>query len=143
MRAEAIAAGLTLLVIGGAFLWGGGHVWHAAKRDKARKGWRVLLVALVVFGGLGIGGGLSLMFGLNFFYTKVGIIPLWIVLALASGIWFLVDLVKRHHWTRTTVLGFITAALIAVPTAGPVMTSSVTHGHQLPQVTSVTHKGKG
>jgi hypothetical protein len=139
------AVGLTLLVVGAAFLWGGGHVWHAAEEDKDKPAWKQTLIALVVLGGLGIGGGLSLLLHLAFLYAKIGFAPLWIALALFTGIWLVVDLVKRHHWTRTTALGFVTAMLIAVPIAPPAIASAVSHGHQLPQVTSITthHKAKG
>ena len=144
MKGEAIALGLTLLVAGGAFLWAAMHVWHAAKADKGKKVWRGLLIVLIVLGGLGIGGGFSLLLGLAFLYIEVGFVPLWVVLVLVSGIWFVVDLAKRHDWTRTTILGFVTALLIAVPAAPPMMASAVAHGHQLPQVTSkITHKVKG
>jgi hypothetical protein len=145
MKDETVGLGLTLLVAGGGFLWWGGNVWHAAKRDKAKMGWKILLITLVVLGGLGIGGGLSLLLGLAFLYIKVGWVSLWVIPAIITGVTLLMDLVKRHDWTRTTILGFITAMLIAVPIAPPLLAAAVAHGHHLPQVTSVTthHKAKG
>ena len=142
--------GVTLMVIGGACLWGAIHLWHAKKRRAAgppgsrpaggQAGWHEFLILLLVAAGLGIGGGGSLLLGLSFLYIKLGIVPLWLVLALAAGIWFLVDLIARRGWTRTSTLAFITAALIAVPVAPPAL-AAATHGHQAPHVISVTHRG--
>jgi hypothetical protein len=145
--------GVTALVIGGACLWGAIHLWHAKKKRHAapglpgnksagssQAGWHEFLILLLVAAGLGIGGGASLLIGLLFLYTKVGIVPLWLVLALAAGIWCLVDIVARRGWTRTSTLAFITAALIAVPIAPPSL-AAATHGHAPTHVISVTHKG--
>jgi hypothetical protein len=148
--------GLTLLVAGGGCLWFAIHLWHAKrKKNKAgpgapgqqaarnsQDGWHEAVIVLLLLAGLGIGGGGSLLVGLNFFYIKVGFAPLWSILAAAPGIWFLVDLVARRHWTRTSVMAFLTAAVIAVPIAPPAL-SAATHGQQAPQTVSVTHKHKG
>lgn len=131
--------GVTMLVIGGACLWGAVHVLHAKKAGKRAAGWHEAVILLLVAAGLGIGGALSLLLRLDFLYTRVGMVPLWLVLALAAGIWFLVDLVARRGWTRTSILAFLTAALIAVPIAPPAL-AAATHGHA-PHLISVTHKG--
>jgi hypothetical protein len=146
--------GVTALVIGGACLWGAIHLWHAKKKRHAapgppgskpgggssQAGWHEFLILLLLAAGLGIGGGISLLFGLAFLYVKAGIVPLWLVLALITGIWCLVDIVARRGWTRTSALTFLTAVLIAVPVAPPAL-AAATHGRQVPQVISVTHKG--
>lgn len=147
--------GITMLVIGGACLWFAIHLWHAKKKRSAgppgsgppggkpggsQAGWHEFLILLLVAAGLGIGGGGSLIFGMAFLYIELGIVPLWLVFALVTGIWFLVDLIARRGWTRTSVMAFVTAALIAVPIAPPAL-AAATHGHQLPHVISVTRKG--
>lgn len=130
------AIGASMVVIGALTLWGAVHLWHA-KSDK-NKGWKEAVAIMVVIAGLLLGAGVTAFFGLNFLYIKVGFIDLWIILAAVSGIWFLVDLLGRHGWTRTPVLGLMTAVFIAIPAAGPVL-SHVNHGHA-PQVTSVIKK---
>jgi hypothetical protein len=142
--------GVTALVIGGACLWGAIHLWHAKKKRSAgppgskpggsQAGWHEFLILLLLAAGLGIGGGISLLFGLAFLYTELGIVPLWLVLALITGIWCLVDIVARRGWTRTSALTFLTAVLIAVPIAPPAL-AAATHGQAPTHVISVTHKG--
>jgi hypothetical protein len=150
--------GLTLLVGGGFFLWFAIHLWHAKKGKNrpgpgapgqqaprnSQAGWHETVILLLILGGLGLGGGASLLTGLDFLYIKVGIFPLWSILTAAPGAWFLVDLVARRHWTRTSAMAFLTAAVIAVPIAPPAL-SAATHGQQAPQTVSVTHHkgGKG
>ena len=136
------AAGI-MIVAGGACLWAAFHVWHAKKGGNAagQAGWHELIIILLVLAGLGLGGGLSLFLGLNFLYVKVlGIAPLWLPLALFFGIWWIADVVLRRAWTRTSVMGFFMALLIAVPVAPPAL-AAATHGHAPTHVISVTHKG--
>ena len=145
--------GITMLVIGGACLWGAVQLWHAKKGRQAppgppgsksvgggQAGWHEFLILLLLAAGLGIGGGISLLFGLAFLYTELGIVPLWLVLALVTGIWCLVDIVARRGWTRTSALTFLTAVLIAVPVAPPAL-AAATHGHAPAHTISVTHQG--
>lgn len=127
-----------MIVGGAAALWLAAQLWHAHDGKKARSGWKGLIVLLVVAAGFGIAGGLSAFTSFSWLYFSLGFVPLWLVLALIAGIWFLVDVIKRHDWTRTPVLGFVTAALIAVPAAQPAL-AAMTHGHRVPQVVSVTH----
>jgi hypothetical protein len=145
--------GVSMLVIGGACFWGAAQLWHAKKKRHAapgppgskpagggQAGWHEFLILLLLAAGLGIGGGISLLFGLAFLYIELGIVPLWLVLALITGIWCLVDIVARRGWTRTSALTFLTAVLIAVPIAPPAL-AAVTHGRQATHVISVTHRG--
>lgn len=136
------AVAVTILIAGGFALWGAIHVWHGKKggQRQDQSGWKQAVIVLVVLAGLGIGGGLSGLFGLSFLYTKLGFVPLWLVLAAGTGVWFIVDLLIRHAWSRTPLLGFLTAALIAIPVAPPAL-GAMTHGHQVPQVTSYRRHG--
>jgi hypothetical protein len=135
------AVGATMIVAGGAALWLAGHLWHAHDKARANIFWKGVIVLLVVMAGFGVGGGASAFFRIGLLFFSLGFVPMWLVLALITGIWLLVDLIKRHDWTRTPVLGFITAALIAVPAAGPALSAATSPHHQGPQVTSVTHRG--
>jgi hypothetical protein len=130
--------GVSLLIGGGFALWFGGHIWHGAKENQ-KKHWLASVVLLLILAGLGIAGGASLLGFLGFLGKEAGAFPLWLIVALAAGIWLLVDLVMRHGWTRTPVLAFITAAMIAVPVA-PALTAHQAHT-QGPQLTSVSRKG--
>jgi hypothetical protein len=130
--------GVSLLIGGGFALWFAGHIWHGASGNQ-QKHWKASVVLLVVLAGLGIAGGGSVLGFLGFFNKEAGVFPVWLILALVAGIWLLVDLVMRHGWTRTPVLGFITAAMIAVPVA-PAFTAHQAH-LQGTQVTSVSRKG--
>lgn len=141
---KAIAA--TMLLAGIGLLWLAGQVWHGKHErrgngEQAQKVWKEGVVLLVTLAGFGIGGGLSVLFGLHFLNIEVGFVPVWLIIGFVLGAWALVDLVMRHHWSRTPVLVFLAAALIAVP-AAPAAIGKFTSGHQVPSLTSVTrHHG--
>jgi hypothetical protein len=142
--------GLTLLVFGAGFLYMAIHLWHGKKREAAgqqgrvsKTGWHATVILLLTAGGLGLGGGASLLFGLDFLYARVGFVPLWSVIAALPGLWFIGDVATgRRGWTRTSAMMFLSALVIAVPIAPPAL-SAGTHGQPAPQTVSVTHKGKG
>jgi hypothetical protein len=137
------AAGVSLIVIGGLATWGAFHVWHAKMKDAQKGWWKELLTFLIIAAGLCLGGGFSLVAGLDFLYTKVGWVPVWLIIATVFGIWFIVDLVLRHGWTRTPIIGLVTAAMIAVPIAPPAFAAATSNGTQHAQVASVTRHGRG
>jgi hypothetical protein len=137
------AAGVSLIVIGGLATWGAFHVWHAKLKATQKGWWKELLTVLIVVAGLCLGGGFSLVAGLDFLYIKVGIVPVWLIAATVFGIWFVIDLVLRHGWTRTPIIGLVAAAMIAVPIAPPAFAAATSHGPQHAQVASVTRHGRG
>lgn len=135
--------GATLLVAGAVLVWAAIHMWHIKKEENdPHAGWRAGVVMLLVLAGLGLGGGASLLEGLSFLFVKVGAVPAWAMLAFFTGIWFLFDLIARHAWTRTPLLGFVTAMMIAVPVTPPALGAAM-HQHQVPQVVSVTRHHNG
>lgn len=135
------AAGVSLIVAGGLATWGAFHVWHAKRKDAQKGLWKELLTALIVAAGLCLGGGFSLVAGLDFLYIKVGWVPVWLIIAIVFGIWFVIDLVLRHDWTRTAIVGLVASAMIAVPIAPPAFAAATSHSPQHVQVASVTRHG--